>query len=339
MRYPILCCIALAACGQANISLGPDLGSVDCAPIPDVPPTWPATTGEQGVLRFSWDSFVGQTLDRPLATGSHVHLSASPVSPAGATMIHQISDNFDVASTAEQTPNGTVTVFGHKAGTARILAYDDNNTLLDAVTITVADVDDLAFAGPWHGDLGPEVVVGTTERMRIQLFHGTTELVGWGATTFAFDSPIESSWESLAPIELLPGTEEVFFVATLDGPGTITATAGSATTRQRVNAVSIHAIGHIDFVVKPGSDCHRRKVTATLRNGTEPVFGPACTWLVPNETVRMTEGSVDGWADTGGWPGDHPDKQYAFYAAEPGVHAMQCVLPGGLTVPLTIEVE
>jgi len=335
MRILLLCTTLLAACSaldpKSNSNSNPDGGPVFC-PTPSPVSNLPYTAGESGVLQFAWDSFVGQTLDRPLATGAHARFTVAPNSLQARTFT---SDNPSVASLGN---DGFLdpTIVGHRAGSARITAYDADGKALDGVTIHVADIDGIAFAGDWLGDPGPTVVVGTTERMRIRLLHGTTELVGWGATTFTFDAPLATSEQSLAPLESLPSTEEVFFVAKASGSGAITATAGSATTHLPVAAIAVGGIDQVQLTVTPGTGC-RRQVTATLSANGKRVFGPRCTWRVP-AGATVQDGQLDVWFDTGGWPGDHPDQLDTFTAMQAGVFDLRCEILGGPSAPLSITV-
>ncbi len=341
MRSLILCCTVLAACQQPDDhtpyipDLSPDLRD-PCPTPPSAQPELAVTVGERNVLHFSWDSFVAQSLDIPVATGSHVVFHADAIAKTNVMALTFASSNPAVAAVDNHSDSVWVLISAHRAGSSRITAYDSNGVFLDAVTIQVADVDGIAFAGDWLGAPGPTLVAGTTERMRIRLLHGTTELVGWGTTTFAFDGVLQTSTQLLAPSERLPSTEEVFFVAPQSGTGGITASAGTATTHVDVSAIPLAEVDEMQFRVTPDVGC-RRQVGGTLRSKGTRVFGPHCWWLVPGgAAVDNWQPWNDGWADEGGWPGDHPDQRYTFTAHEPGVHTMQCRIVGAVTAPLTI---
>jgi hypothetical protein len=314
--------LLLAACsGAPSPSDGglPDGGTCVAPTLPPLIPTLTGTLGDSGILHFGWNSFVSDQMTTPLAVGSHLKLFVT-----GNASISSIALVDPTLATFTGGPT-SATVTGVKAGLTRLVAYDSTHTPIDSTMFTVANIDGIGFAGDWHGDPGPTIVAGSTERMRVRLFGGSTELVGFGATTFTYSGAVLQGVESQAPVEALPNTEEVFFEGLSPGTGSLTATAGTATVTLPVTYITSTAVDAIDLRLGPVGPCSI-PVYGTLRAGGKEVYGQRCVWT--HTGASATDWSTPFWLDEGGWPGDHPEQQYVIWSGKPSDYSVTCAVYG-----------
>jgi len=341
--------------------------SVGCAPIPDdipLPLCGPVsfdtaideylmaraevTDGDLGALRFSWYAFPGQRLSIPITVGTDVylHIDGWPASESAAFV--SIADD-TVATLAPHTPDAGILqsewVTGIRPGTTQIVVRNADGKVIDTVGITVAEIDGIDFAGDWQAG-GPTVVQGTPMRMRVRHLLGKTELVGSASSSFVFDGVIATADQKDVPYELLPWTDEVFFVAADVGVGGITAQFRGHSARIPITVIPVTMITNLALrVTKPNGpasithDTCSLGIEADLRSGDTRVFGPPCKCSgTPDMKIKAWIGGYWPWVDGGGWPGEHPLQQLIATPERIGPHSVTCYV-GDLEVPLALTFD
>lgn len=337
--------VGLAACNP----FGPppsDALPGPCAPYNYNQP-WPqtdtdGTVGDRGHYRFSWISFVSADIATPVAAGTQVSLHITPIGSTPSPMYVR-STRPEIARTGDWTAalaGGGFQLSTYAAGDTKIEVFDSEGLTIDSITVTVANVDMLAFAGDWHGQPGPTLIAGVGQRLRLRLLQGTTELVGYGVATFDLDGVLATTKQGQTPIEALANTEEVFLVGTVTGGGAVTASVGSATTRLPITVIAATELTHLEVALHaPENTTPSCAIVAamTLRAGATEVFGPRCRWS-STDGLAISPYLAYPWFDEGGWPGDHPQQQYLFVTGGPSTYTPHCHI-GELDVPVSITLS
>ncbi|HEX4460488.1 MAG TPA: hypothetical protein VIA18_21065 [Polyangia bacterium] len=326
----------MTAASGCHISLDNGTATSSCK---DASFALPSDLGQLGKVRFAYDSAVSTSPSTPIAVGGSVFIVLSAADPSQPVPAGTLTTDSPIA-TVEGAPNGLGQLTGVQAGAGTLTLSDSNGHVIDRIAYSVADVDGVAFADGWGSAAGPTVLVGATERYRIRLLDGATELIGYGLTQFTYGGPMQHGSESNAPVEFLPDTEENFAVGTAAGAATLTAQSGAATVTLPVTIVDASAItsGTVT-ITPPASGCASEgvHVRVTALAGDTAVYGPSCDWSTSADDVPERFDDTGQWSDTGGWTGDDAARRYLIAPAKPGQYHLTCKLTDTVSVPVDIS--